>query len=60
MKNGSKEIVIEFENRKYVWYRRVWSAMNSNLTVNTALGQKLSECAIKLGLLNKDDFRHDD
>ena len=50
-----KTITMKFEGVEYIWHNNKWTS-KSNLTLGTALTQKLSEVAVKSGLLSRDDF----
>jgi len=50
-----KKITVKFGNVEYVWHNKGWSTPRNNLTVNTALAQKLTEFAIKNNLLTLED-----
>lgn len=50
-----KTITMKFEGIEYIWNNRKWTS-KSNLLLGTAFTQKLSELAVKLGLLSRDDF----
>ena len=51
-----KRITVIFNGKSYVWYKRKWIMNNNNLTIGTALAQKLDEYAVKNGYLEKSDF----
>lgn len=54
MKN--RDVVVKYGNNEYMWLKNNWVALNNNLTVNTALAQKLSILAIKEGLLTLEEI----
>lgn len=52
--NKNDGVTVKFENKAYLWHNKIWSTQN--ITVSTALAQKLMVFAIKNGLLSKEDF----
>jgi hypothetical protein len=52
----SDQIIIVYENKKYIWRKGNWSVLNTNLIISTALSQRLTEYSIKAGILSREDL----
>jgi len=55
MSDTDKIVKIKLGNIEYAWHKRNWVTVYNNLTVSTALAQKLTEMALKQKLLTRDD-----
>lgn len=56
MSDTDKVVKIKLGNIEYAWHKKSWVTVYNNLTVSTALAQKLTEIALRQGLLAKEDF----